>query len=399
MLEKIGYFFNSNGETINCFEIISTNNYKSLEEENGLLISDNNNDNDFKINGLNYKAINNSTSFKYQFSEAEIETIDNELNLPININYDYFNLSFFAKFNESHSSDIRFKLYINNEYIDTCIISKALAKTVFKVNIPINFKNYYSDFESLNHTRILNSMYILADGLSGNESVLINEFRMSIINNQDVYIGNVKLTNNSYISYIKNNQNEIHRISSDYYLTNKDIYNTYKNMYKSNGNYLLSLCNGTKLIEVSDSSLSFDNLSQMLLISDEGLTNYNVKVNKVIDYASKYESIKTLKFETDENDKLITYDIEHTNITNGNNLYETSVTIDNESKYCNGLKLYTRKHERKLIRNLEENIVTSQDDNEILYETKYDDYGNILTEKTTFSKPNVETQVLQNTYD
>ena len=44
-----------------------------------MLISDNNNDNDFKINGLNYKAINNSTSFKYQFSEAEIETIDNEV--------------------------------------------------------------------------------------------------------------------------------------------------------------------------------------------------------------------------------------------------------------------------------------------------------------------------------
>ena len=79
MLEKIGYFFNSNGETINCFEIIGNNNYKSLEEERGLLISDNNNDNDFKINGLNYKAINNSTSFKYQFSEAEIETIDNEV--------------------------------------------------------------------------------------------------------------------------------------------------------------------------------------------------------------------------------------------------------------------------------------------------------------------------------
>ena len=357
------YYFDKNGTAISCLEY-KNNNIYTLTSTNGLEISEPG-QSKLKFNGKFVNILDSSNSFTYKVSDSKMESFKNlfrDLNndgIRDEAYSEHFIISFWANVigNGEITTNAVLKYTINGK-IET---KKVLLKNVVsgswqQITIPLNL-----GLEQLG----ISSIELLFDGCNINDKVQFTELIVTkgavphiVINGKSLEIG----TKLCY--YSDNELNEV-EISPKFYMTESDIFSTYKSMFfnnlKNNQQYDLTYNNGTKIISVDYAGIVCED-SVTLFYINNGKPNYYFEM---IDILSEEKYTKTsidIYFKYD-NDTQKYY-------------YENKINVDMMTKKDgniikeNSLVLYKSQYFNGMFRN-------EEDENKIKISNIYDAYGNI----------------------
>lgn len=357
------YYFDKNGTAISCLEY-KNNNIYTLTSTNGLEISEPG-QSELKFNGKFVNILDSSNSFTYKVSDSKMESFKNlfrDLNndgIRDEAYSEHFIISFWANVigNGEITTNAVLKYTINGK-IETkkVLLENVVSGSWQQITIPLNL-----GLEQLG----ISSIELLFDGCNINDKVQFTELIVTkgavphiVINGKSLEIG----TKLCY--YSDNELNEV-EISPKFYMTESDIFSTYKSMFfnnlKNNQQYDLTYNNGTKIISVDYAGIVCED-SVTLFYINNGKPNYYFEM---IDILSEEKYTKTsidIYFKYD-NDTQKYY-------------YENKINVDMMTKKDgniikeNSLVLYKSQYFNGMFRN-------EEDENKIKISNIYDAYGNI----------------------
>lgn len=274
------YHFNVNGFTSSILEMdsVDSNNCKTLFKTGGWQLSSPG-DSIFKINGQSANIL--SGSYKY-------EAVDLSSFLSIFGDYDNgkkrkneytenFVVSFWLRANKDINNDVYAKVYIKKDGV-TCeygksTIDKTKSGSWQYITIPV--------FLGEKQDKITN-IWVEFSGLQNSEILYLSDLRIAIGNNTTTkFIGDsttIDLKDATHIIYKENGVENSVSISSEFFLTDSDLFATYKSLYykqqKGQAVFDLVYCSGTKVKSVSSIKIVQNSNYVTLSIGSDGIPNY-----------------------------------------------------------------------------------------------------------------------------
>lgn len=374
--EQIEYYFNVDGTAISalhkkdlCYYTLSKASGWHLPFENSGLFAVE------TMNNHQIKLINLNNNFEYDVLNGDLSdftsifTDKNENGKVDDDCPEHFNLSFLMKPNQginlSSEQNILAKLsfHLNEQLVEKyALIEKTYEGVWQKVSIPFTLSENQNTLEDLKVSII---------GCPNEMSILIGDVRIEISDSYDVVFnylsesGSYEETKLDIGSYIYFNDTT-KQISSQFYLTESDIFNTYKSLYEkdnNNGYFELVHNNGTMVEYVN--SLKISNIEWDFV---NGVLNYVVrKVNKQEE--GNNVVIKSFAFHNEN------YEINEQTISKKSIEYVTT--------YNKKINVPNKGIENKVFKNV--TIVDvcgltmqTEEDSNIITKYEYDNYGNLL---------------------
>ncbi len=277
---KTRYYFNINGFTTSILEVDpkDDNNFKTLFKTGGWQLSSSGTSS-YKINGqaanmllgpYKYNAVNLSSFLSIFDDYNNGEKRKNEYT-------ENFVVSFWLRANKDITNDVYAKIYVNksgvsNEYGKTTI-DKAMSNSWQYVTIPVFLGEKQHE---------ISDIWIEFTGLQNSEILYLSDFRIAIGNNTSTFFTNgfisIDLKDATQVIYKENGMEYVSPISSDFFLTDTDLFATYKSLYykqqKSQNEFDLVYCGGTKVKSITSVKICGILGNVTLSIGDDGIPNY-----------------------------------------------------------------------------------------------------------------------------
>ena len=223
---KIVYFFNIYGYTSCVLEQDLDGTYNTLFKTNGWSL---------KNTEYNDKCINGSGAFTLSSTHPTISSDATAIKKFYDTFYDNedkykyvenFVISFWVKFSVDLTNDVNVKAIIKKLDLDD-IEAKTILNKTFKdawqyVTIPVYIGEYQQNVYNI--TLDFNN---LPEGVT----IDVADFRIAIGNYNYLTISGNKFSDARYIRYIIGNEDVREIISSEFFMTESDIFKTYKNLY------------------------------------------------------------------------------------------------------------------------------------------------------------------------
>jgi len=389
------YYYDTEGNTISVLESDFGDGVYTLEKPVGTKLLDNSNtniSNTVKLDGENAKILNSSNSYTYNLNITNYGNLGRE-----------YKISFWAKVKNANS--LKAKLIYETKYDrgegnGPEIVSSGYKNIIFRDCFGETWQHLSTNIKLNSGTQQFSSLKLVFENYTGDDIYIANmrikeapsasimiydSTKESILNNESsIYFKEVNATSDTVLS-----------MSSNFYMTESDLFNTYKNLFFSVENqdnkYELVYNNGTEVKLVSYAGIAGEVPSQNILFSlvnDSGfgyVPNYYIKTINQIDGASicVNESIRgILKEENKYYYLLKQLSLEYeTYLYNGNRIDESNKNIyiaySKMNQYGN-LKLEKQQRYTKLTTNSAENPnEVSRVLETMVTEYTYDTYGNL----------------------
>lgn len=384
---NIVYYFNNNGDNVSFFEFKNDiNNLFSTKELKGYSV--------FK-DGNGDTVINNKRSILSENNELILNVDPNEglekiFKVIHNKYAEKFIMSFWLKCSEPVYNECKiwtsYSINKDNEHTISEINLNATEKNVWQeINLPISLQSQYC--------QDVNEFVLYISGFSTSTKIEIADVRIFPDTSQVIKIAEFgefprEITISSEKATIGNTQDYLDIISiiditdgketsniinENFYLTENDFLETYKNMcYRrdENNKFDLVYCNSTKIKNVDSLKIRKqktkinDKVDIDFVINSDGMLNFYMAFSDKIDnaYSNKTETRYLLNLNKDTNKYDFSTRLTITNVMNDKteiNSWSPSKSITKYSE--NGL------------------LISKIDDYDVIIEHKYDNYGNILT--------------------
>ena len=372
---SINNYFNTNGNTISSLEYKEGNLF-TLSKENGWILSTDGTSN-LKLDGRAVNILNSSNDFSLTANVELLEIFKeifkdlNEDNIRDEAFSEQFNVSFWMCFKNNSQSTLKATLeYTINEEkeISSVRFEKTNTGAWQQVVIPINL--------GLNQL-LLSSMKLLFEGCANNTQIQIADLRIMKGGTPETYIFSgtgeeyeeliLKMGTSFY--YYSNGGIKTRTISPNFYMTENDIFLTYKSLFYSKQNnetyYDLVYNNGTKIESVVYAGIKYNGNNFNFDIDENDIPNYYFKLIDIIEDGMWSIMEKQIRFHYDIAKLKYYYE---TKIMMGktNNLDSTYKRLSDESSHIT----YSWK-------NADGTFRAKKDTRKIITENFYDGYGNI----------------------
>lgn len=307
------YYFNNDGKTISTLEVKNDELY-NLKRENGWELSVNG-DSSLKFNGENINIITDKNNFTYYVDAVKLDQFKS---IFLDLNGDgkkdeefseHFNISFWLNFTNNIKSNMIMKLklkYTINDYDTTKIVKfeKTEIGAWQQIVIPVNL--------GLNQI-LLESISLIFEDCDDDTIIQITNVSISKGSAPEIYICNgtgdsykeLKLEIGTKLYYYTNGVESEQTISPDFYMTENDIFLTYKSLFykkKNNETYFdLVYNNGTCIKSVLYVGIKNENNNCFgFSINELDIPNYYFKLVDIINDGSWTIMEKQLCFHYDE---------------------------------------------------------------------------------------------------
>ena len=283
------YYFNLKGQTISAFDV-NGQYYYSLYKPQGWRLF-NGGHGDVLIDGEQSIKINSDTCILQAKNENSFAKVFGGENNKYKFT-ENFELSFWAKCSHDIENDIKIWVMYDGAYGITCetILDKTYKDTWQYVTIPIKLgekkfldKQYCIYIYGLpsGHTLEIADVTIKQDVGSiikifdENKEFTFSKQREKL-STEDKYVRKLSIV------YNINGEEFDNYITSHFFMTDSDVYQTYKNIFNKqnpNDSFDLIYCNGTKVIEVDNVKIRMNatqltNIEDIEFKVDKGIPNY-----------------------------------------------------------------------------------------------------------------------------
>lgn len=374
---SINYYFNTDGTVISSLEDMEGNLF-TLTRSKGWALSTNGSSN-LKLNGQVANILDFNNQYTYTANDSLLENFiaifkdlngDNKRDEAFS---EHFNVTFWINFKNNNQSNLKAELELgyNTNDDDKKTSSVRIERTntdVWQhVVIPINL--------GLNQLS-LSSIKIKFDGCATETQIHIVDLRISKGGTPEIYINNgtgekykevaLKMGENFY--YYSNGQVNNKIISPEFYMTENDIFSTYKSLFYSKQNnenyYDLVYNNGTKIESVLYAGINADGKNINFSIEDNDIPNYYFKLVDIIDDGTWSIMEKQMCFHYDSSISKYYYEIK--------NMVGTLDNIDEISKRLSDASSnITYSWE-----NADGTFRAKKDTKKVITENFYDSFGN-----------------------
>ena len=398
---NINYYFDINGTVLSVLENKEGNLF-TLSRTNGFMLSSNGLLSQ-KFNGQNIIELDSTNQYTYEITTTLLQSFKN---IFVDLNEDgkreeqyseHFNVSFWMKFHNNNVSNLKAKLIYKldlEDHISIVRIENAKVDAWQKVVIPVNLGINQDTLSSIN---------LIFEGCSQDTKIHIAELKITKSSPLDIYIYDdalgreLKLELETSLYYYKNSVKYNVTTSPTFYMTQNDLFLTYKSLFNSRENnetsFDLVYNNGTMIKSVESVGVTKNNVSIPFDIKEDGTPNYYFKSIDLINNNKWFTMKKQMRFCFDETtqkyyyeSKSIKKEVYCENEDIDLNDYENSIVIDEEGadvtcnyQYEDGTKKSTK------------------DKNKIETKYFYDNYGNIL--RVTQAKENYIMEQLETDYN
>ena len=384
------YYFNINGFTSSILEVDSANNNncKTLFKSGGWQLSTSGSS-IYAINGQTANVITNTNEYKY-------EAVNLSSFLSIFDDYDNgekrkneytenFVVSFWLRVNKDINNDVFAKIHIKKNGVTSeygkSLIDKTKSGSWQYVTIPV-FLGEKQDK--------ITDIWVEFSNLNNSEILYLSDFRIAIGNNTTTKFINgstiIDLKDATNVNYVENSAQKNETISSEFFLTDSDIFATYKSLYykqqKGQAIFDLVYCSGTKVKSVSSVKIVKNTDPITLSINNDGIPNYFT-----------YSSNRTAKEQWSITETQVRFHKE----SSTKYYYETKVAIqlmDEKNKRIEESKA-TKTYEWQ---NADGTPRAKKDEYSVVTAYYYDSYGN-LTSTSVYNDDATDKEYLTTTYD
>ena len=384
------YYFNINGFTSSILEVDSANNNncKTLFKTGGWQLSTSGSS-IYAINGQTANVITNTNEYKY-------EAVNLSSFLSIFDDYDNgekrkneytenFVVSFWLRVNKDINNDVFAKIHIKKNGVTSeygkSLIDKTKSGSWQYVTIPV-FLGEKQDK--------ITDIWVEFSNLNNSEILYLSDFRIAIGNNTTTKFINgstiIDLKDATNVNYVENSAQKNETISSEFFLTDSDIFATYKSLYykqqKGQAIFDLVYCSGTKVKSVSSVKIVKNTDPITLSINNDGIPNYFT-----------YSSNRTAKEQWSITETQVRFHKE----SSTKYYYETKVAIqlmDEKNKRIEESKA-TKTYEWQ---NADGTPRAKKDEYSVVTAYYYDSYGN-LTSTSVYNDDATDKEYLTTTYD
>ena len=384
------YYFNINGFTSSILEVDSANNNncKTLFKTGGWQLSTSGSS-IYAINGQTANVITNTNEYKY-------EAVNLSSFLSIFDDYDNgekrkneytenFVVSFWLRVNKDINNDVFAKIHIKKNGVTSeygkSLIDKTKSGSWQYVTIPV-FLGEKQDK--------ITDIWVEFSNLNNSEILYLSDFRIAIGNNTTTKFINgstiIDLKDATNVNYVENSAQKNETISSEFFLTDSDIFATYKSLYykqqKGQAIFDLVYCSGTKVKSVSSVKIVKNTDPITLSINNDGIPNYFT-----------YSSNRTAEEQWSVTETQVRFHKE----SSTKYYYETKVAIqlmDEKNKRIEESKA-TKTYEWQ---NADGTPRAKKDEYSVVTAYYYDSYGN-LTSTSVYNDDATDKEYLTTTYD
>ena len=383
------YYFNINGFTSSILEVDSANNNcKTLFKTGGWQLSTSGSS-IYAINGQTANVITNTNEYKY-------EAVNLSSFLSIFDDYDNgekrkneytenFVVSFWLRVNKDINNDVFAKIHIKKNGVTSeygkSLIDKTKSGSWQYVTIPV-FLGEKQDK--------ITDIWVEFSNLNNSEILYLSDFRIAIGNNTTTKFINgstiIDLKDATNVNYVENSVQKNETISSEFFLTDSDLFATYKSLYykqqKGQTTFDLVYCSGTKVKSVSSVKIITNSNSVSLSIDSNGIPNYYT-----------YSSNRIAKKQWSVTETQVRFHKE----TSTKYYYETKVAIqlmeeiDKRVEESKSTKTYEWQNANGTPR-------AKKDEYSVVTAYYYDSYGN-LTSTSVYNDDVINKEYLTTTYD
>lgn len=380
------YYFNTKGFTSSILEVGSGNNCKTLFKTGGWRLSSAG-ASSYMINGQAATQLSSSHQYITTNLSEFIDIFKKYENKKEKKNEytENFVVSFWVRTSKDINSDAyaiveMTKNGVTKEYGKT-FIDKTIAGAWQYVTIPV--------FLGENQEKITD-VRINFTGLAISQIVYLSDVRIAIGNNSTTkFISGsliIDLKEATNIIYTENGVEDDPEISSDFFLTDSDIFATYKSLYykqqKGQAIFDLVYCSGTKVKSVSSVKIAKNTDPITLSINNDGIPNYFT-----------YSSNRTAEEQWSVTETQVRFHKE----SSTKYYYETKVAIqlmDEKNKRIEESKA-TKTYEWQ---NADGTPRAKKDEYSVITAYYYDSYGN-LTSTSVYNDDVTNKEYLTTTYD
>ncbi len=385
---RIRYYFNNKGFTTATFENCGYNN-KTLFKTSGYELC-NDGQSQYSINGKRAIAITNN-----QYLVPNVKT-----------------LNFASQFENYSNGEEKAQKYTENYVISFWIKSSQMLNQHIVAEAWMkqgnsgesNLGKSYLDLTPSNSWQYvcipvflgsekdkINQFKIKFKNVQSNTILEIADVRIAASSNREVFIDDILVENINAFVFVENDVPQVVNQSADFYMTESDLFSTYKSMFymmqNNQSSFDLVYCSGTKVKNVSSVSISYvmtpnNNLIIPLKV-EEGKPNYYVRTKNKIhkDNHDYYHVIKVVTSFRKDNSKYFYKTTTESYMTNSDGEQNGGVTT-----------LYDEYNENNT-------LYESKDEYDVYTKYTYDNYGN-LEKKEVYVKGLFSTnEKLVTTYD
>ena len=289
----INYYFNTNGTTISNLEYRDGNLF-TLSRSKGWTLSGDGKSN-LKLDGKKVNILDASNNYTYNVNNELLEKFKNIFRDLNNDNVkdeefsEHFNISFWMNLENNNKSSLKttLKYYVGGcEKTSVVRFEKTDIGSWQKIIIPLNL--------GLNQLS-LSSVKLIFDGCAIDTQIQIADLRIMKGGLPETYIFSgtgenykeLKLKMGTEICYYINDQIYFETISPEFYMTENDLFLTYKNLFYSKEKqetcYDLVSNNGAIVKSVDFAGIKNNNEEFLFCLDEHDIPNYYVKLIDIIE--------------------------------------------------------------------------------------------------------------------
>lgn len=394
---SINNYFNTNGSTISSLEYKDGNLFTLSRAKGWILSTDGSSS--LKLDGQAINILNSNNNFALTSNVESLESFKeifkdlNEDNVRDEAFSEHFNVSFWMCFKNNSQSALKATLeYIVDDKKETSSVRYEQTNTGAwqQIVLPINL--------GLNQLS-LSYIKLIFEGCASDTQIQIADLRIMKGGTPETYIYSgtgenyreLRLKIGTSFYYYSNGKINNETISPDFYMTENDIFLTYKSLFYSKKNketyYDLVYNNGTKVKSVTYAGITDKDNDYDFSIDGNDIPNYYFKLVDIIQDGVWSIMEKQICFHYDTT-KLKYYYETKTMMGTINNLDATTKRLSDESSYVT----YNWQ-------NADGTFRAKKDTRRIITENFYDSYGNTESiERFKEGNRDIETIKIDYTY-